>query len=95
MEHYNIEQAIVDAKERANIAAQEATMPAGLAEEKFHLAAELRKQATEATNKALEIQRDAIEAARRAMEIQKQRCVHDMNSCFVMRCQSLQFYARV
>lgn len=73
MEHYSIEQAIVDAKERANIAAQEATMPAGLAEEKFSLAAELRKQATEATNKALEIQRDAIEAARRAMEIQKQR----------------------
>jgi len=73
MQYADLENSIQDAQSRSQAAAEEARMPADMAEEKYSLAANLRKQATDATHKAISMQREAIEAAKRAMSIQKER----------------------
>jgi hypothetical protein len=69
----DLELSVNQAMERRKVAADEAQMPAKMANEKFALVSSLRAQAMDATHFAVMIQRDAIEAARKAMEIRNER----------------------
>lgn len=72
-QHVSLQEELEEAQDRSVIAIAEAKLPAQMAEQKFALAAALRREASLASEKCLELERKAFEAARKAAEIQKKR----------------------